>query len=290
MSCLAPSTQKNYIKAVESFKKFLLEYYYILWEQATKEHVEAYVVHLHHDRKLATSSIRSKLSAIEFFAQGQLKIELTKSFIIDKLLKKYTKEAPLPSLQRLPIQKNLLKQLLAHVSKTYSHQFYRHMFFVLYSIMYKLALRISEVVNYKPQTFNHAITLKNFQLRKENKEVKIIIATGKHSSEPATYILTCNATLWRHIRQFLDLRGKKEGPLFIHPTGVPLNRQFVVKNLKRDLEVIGLDPKKYNSHSFRSGKATDLFDNNEPTDRIKQVGRWKSDAHHKYIKPKYIKV
>ena len=72
----------------------MAEYYQNSWEQASQRHVEAYVAYLHNTKKLAPTTIRSKLSGIAYFAQGSLKNNITKSFVVDKLLKKYTKEAP----------------------------------------------------------------------------------------------------------------------------------------------------------------------------------------------------
>ena len=156
--------------------------------------------------------------------------------------------------------------------------------------MYKLALRVSEVLDYKKKQFQHAISLKNFNPRQHKKEVDIKLISYKHSEQATNYILSCNNTLWRYITKFLELRGNTEGPLFIHQSGEPISRKFAVKHLKADLQAIGEDPTSYNSHSFRSGKATDLYMSEASTEKIKQIGRWKSDAHQKYLKPKYIRV
>ena len=96
---------------MDKFDNFVCEYYNINWEQATSDHTESFVTYLHKEKGLASSSIRSIPSGIAYIAQGKLKKDITKSFMIDKLLKKYQKEAPPPSLKRLPIQRALLKKL-----------------------------------------------------------------------------------------------------------------------------------------------------------------------------------
>ena len=56
-----------------------------------------------------------------------------------------------------------------------------------------------------------------------------------------------------------------------------------MKNLRFLLDMIGVDSKKYGTHSFRRGAATLAFKAGAPADLIKTQGDWKSNAYQKYI-------
>ena len=56
-----------------------------------------------------------------------------------------------------------------------------------------------------------------------------------------------------------------------------------MKNLRFLLQVIGADPKRFGTHSFRRGAATLAFRAGAPADLIKTQGDWKSEAYQKYI-------
>ena len=56
------------------------------------------------------------------------------------------------------------------------------------------------------------------------------------------------------------------------------NTNWLRKQVKRVVERVGLNPKRYGNHSFRAGGATDLFVARVPYYAIKKAGRWKSDA------------
>ena len=53
--------------------------------------------------------------------------------------------------------------------------------------------------------------------------------------------------------------------------------------LKDIIARIGLDPKRYSSHSFRAGAATTAAEAGLPDWLIKSLGRWSSAAYQIYI-------
>ena len=64
----------------------------------------------------------------------------------------------------------------------------------------------------------------------------------------------------------------------------PVKPQHVRKVLREILENLKLDSKLYDTHSFRIGRATDMEKSEIPIDKIKQLGRWKSNAVYKYLR------
>ena len=73
-------------------------------------------------------------------------------------------------------------------------------------------------------------------------------------------------------------------PLFIFRDGSPVRPQHARSVLKMALKNLQLDPSLYNTHSFRIGRATDLFKKGFSLEQIKQYGRWKSNAIYKYLR------
>ena len=74
-----------------------------------------------------------------------------------------------------------------------------------------------------------------------------------------------------------------DAPLFSLSSSSVITYSNFMKNLRFLLDMIGVDSKKYGTHSFRRGAATLAFKAGAPADLIKTQGDWKSDAYQKYI-------
>ena len=237
---------------------------------------------------MSITYIKSAISGIAYAYKIRCLTDLTKCFPVQELLRAYTK-VKRTSFKRLPITKDILAKLLTFVEKYYTKPYYKHAMYTLYTIMYKLGLRISEIANYN-KLYSHAILYKNCKLNKHNLTLDITLETGKHLTKPVDYTIKCSKHLYQHVYQYLRLRGNKNGPLFQHPKGKVFSRRFVVKTLKLDLEAIEIDGQFFNTHSFRSGLATDLALQGCSTEQICLIGRWKSSAFKQYLRPQKIKV
>ena len=84
---------------------------------------------------------------------------------------------------------------------------------------------------------------------------------------------------------WLVRRGNNPGPLFVFRAGVPLTRASFVQVLKEALVAANIEPEGFTGHSFRIGAATSAADRGMTADHIKQLGRWKSEAYQRYIRP-----
>uniref|UniRef100_A0A1X7VWD6 Tyr recombinase domain-containing protein n=1 Tax=Amphimedon queenslandica TaxID=400682 RepID=A0A1X7VWD6_AMPQE len=87
------------------------------------------------------------------------------------------------------------------------------------------------------------------------------------------------------LRDFLLLRPRTEGPLFIMEDSISLSRQGFIQAVHQALQDAGLNPSLYAGHSFRMGAATTAAVAGIPAHTIKRLGRWSSDAYQIYIKP-----
>ena len=77
---------------------------------------------------------------------------------------------------------------------------------------------------------------------------------------------------------YLRVRGTTPGPLFIDVTLTPITRATFLRYLNICLQLADIPSKRYNTHSFRIGRATQLAKENCSESIIKTTGRWKSDA------------
>lgn len=80
------------------------------------------------------------------------------------------------------------------------------------------------------------------------------------------------------------MRPKIKGPLFIHWNHRGVTRFQVCTILKLALRLAGYLPEQYNTHPFIIGAATTAGHVGKTNDRIKQMGRWKSNTFQKYIR------
>ena len=89
------------------------------------------------------------------------------------------------------------------------------------------------------------------------------------------------------VQSFLDyvsVRGIAHGPLFINHDGSPVLRSEFSKMLGSVIRLCNLDPNRYKGHSFRIGAATYAAEQGVSDNKIRHLGKWKSDAFKKYIR------
>ena len=79
-------------------------------------------------------------------------------------------------------------------------------------------------------------------------------------------------------------RGKAAGPLFVCEDGQFLTRARFVMEVKKALELAGVNAAEFNGHSFRIGAASTAAARGMEDSLIKMLGRWESDAYQRYIR------
>ena len=84
---------------------------------------------------------------------------------------------------------------------------------------------------------------------------------------------------------FLAVRGNDPGPLFVWQDSTPLRRSAFVHHIQSALAASGLQGSNFNGHSFRIGAATSASVAGVPESTIKILGRWKSLAYQRYVRP-----
>ena len=248
----------------------------------THDHITDYVTYLQETTTLAPATIKSKISAIAFYYKAKLNQDPTKSFATELLIKHLDRQAH--TQKRLPIDKNVLKKLLLTLYH-YKSIYLQHAFFLMYNLLYLLALRVSELLQYS-HNFNHALKFKDFYIK--NALVTVIIRSGKHNHIPTRYEFQCSSRFYWHYQEFVRLRGNRQGPFFCFKDSHPISRNFLAEKLKEDVSSLGLNHKLYNTHSFRVGRTSDLALEGASDRQIALMGRWKSDAFKDYVRPTRI--
>ena len=87
----------------------------------------------------------------------------------------------------------------------------------------------------------------------------------------------------RAMQRYLAVRGDARGRLFSLPAGIPLLRSKFDKTLHLTVKTCGLQGK-YLGHSFRIGAATKAAAKGMSDSKIRQLGRWRSNAFLTYIR------
>ena len=84
---------------------------------------------------------------------------------------------------------------------------------------------------------------------------------------------------------YLVCRPRSPGPLFLLRSGHPLSRVYLVHAVRQALSCTGLDVSRFNGHSFRIGAATAAAEAGLSDATIQQLGRWRSSAFLRYLRP-----
>ena len=251
-----------------------------------------YVTYLSKKNKLKSTTIRSHLSAIAFFQKINGKPDSTNTFLIKKLLTCHRKKDKPPQIRK-PITEHCLQKLVTSLKTSGSTKYDKRLYTALFTIMYHAALRASEVC-VTPHA-NH--TLKSTQLEiiqtHKGPAIKIKFLSYKHSQgQPTPLIIysskgiTCPVKAYQ---TYLRMQQRpSQGSAFKNRDSSPLSRQQLANVLHEILHSLNLKPSDYNTHSFRIGKATDMAKLGYSYAQIAMLGRWKSNAFLKYIKPTII--
>lgn len=86
------------------------------------------------------------------------------------------------------------------------------------------------------------------------------------------------------ILSYLVVRGKTAGPLFVCENGHFLTRAHFVLEVRKALELAGVNTSEFNGHSFRIGAASAAAARGMEDSLIKTLGRWESNAYQRYIR------
>ena len=186
----------------------------------------------------------------------------------------------------LPISRSLLHSILDKLVFLSSSP-YEYLYRCLFLLAYYCCLRAGEaVVSTHPQ---HTLQLLSFSQFSDSSHSTLTIrfSSYKHFREQITFVLEGTSTTNCPVQAFSDytkLRSSVAGSIFLHSSGVPLSRKDFCSRLHLCLSLLNLDAKAYNTHSFRIGRTTDLYEAGFSLADIQTIGRWNSSAYQTYIR------
>ena len=290
---LAASTQNQYSNKWKEFKRYYHSSHGHSHYLANKSHLALYVTYLRHIKDQKAAAIRSHLSAIKFYFNMKNVSPPTSSFQIKALLKNYDRQDSVSSRnrQRLPITRNILSRMIKVVPHITDTSYESTMVQALFSLMYWALLRVSEVTHSKDN--KHNLQLSNISLNKSDSKLRIDFTSFKFSKGIVPAQLTKRHSTSCPVRLFTSHHThypKENGPAFVHKNGKPLSRLYVKRKISESLQAISKDPSIFDTHSFRIGRATDMFLEGYSDTQIQLAGRWKSTAFKKYIKPRLVRL
>ena len=92
------------------------------------------------------------------------------------------------------------------------------------------------------------------------------------------------------MREFINIRGCHEGPIFCHFGKSFLSRYQFNKVLEMSMKFVDASIINVKAHSFRIGGATNAICKGISYEKVNEMGRWKSDAAKSYIRILTIEV
>ena len=285
-----PGTKRVYLAAWRNFNSFVirLDETPPTWE----ERIALYVTYLVHEG-YQSSTIKSYLSGIKaILADDNYEVKQQKM-----LLASLTQTCTLKNdtvRHRLPIQKGLLEMLLFEIKRKFSQQLYlKVMYQTVLLLAYYGLLRISEI------TGVHAIKAKDVHACSQKEKILLVLHSskthGKNKLPQQIQIQGDNKvgqkaeyfSPFALTRLYGSMRGNynfDNDHFFVFRDGSPLKTSQVRGVLKTALKKLNLEPKLYGTHSLRIGRATDLLKFGVSVNRIKILGRWRSNAVFRYIR------
>ena len=239
----------------------------------------------------AATSILSYTSAIGFIHKILDLPDPTHNFLVQKVLAGINKKFGRYD-SRLPITMIILHRLCESLPKTNNIRYHRVLLKAMYLLAFYGLFRIGEITIQCDGSIS--LEAKDIVLGKDS--LTIFITNYKHNTSQQPFKIQLNSQVnpefcpVQAMKEYMSLRGFKQGPLFCFPDFKPIPRAFFVSRLKHSLNFCGLDPKYYQSHSFRIGSASFLSSNGFSDKKIQKLGRWKTMAFVTYIRGQLYKL
>ena len=294
------TTRDNYSGIWKNFNNFIISLDNIpaTWE----ERLCMYCVFLIDVCKVKSTTLKSYVSAIKFTLQNFDDYTLNMDKIVLDSLTGACKAKNNVVFNRLPIQRSLLEQVLCEITRHYREKvqpYLEKMYVAAVILLYYGLLRLCEIAETKA---GHALKAKDIFVGTNKQKILIILYSSKthgKNKRPQQVRISPNAnttTVWSRnklfcpfdaCRQYSAVRGEyseDDDNYFIYQDGSPLTPNKFRKVLKQALKQVGVDEDLYDTHSLRTGRATDLSKMGCSVEKIKQIGRWSSNAVYKYLR------
>ena len=276
---LAPSTIKVYNRVWQDWEVYRVEHLNTSNNNISELHVRNYIAYLRHYQGKTAAAITTALSGLAFHFKLKTTFDPTKSTPISTMLKGYKSMDQRHNL-RLPINYTLTYKIALKAQKMGNYE--GILYSAMFASMYLAALRASECSHTL-----HNLLASNMVISSDH--ITFTLNSFKHSTVPHSISVHSHPELRLFIQHFAEIRVKNKF-FFVHQSGAPLTRREISNKLDNLLIQLNIDPRSYNTHSFRIGRATDMGLAGCSEAQIRALGRWESDAYKKYIKITHINM
>ena len=289
----SPRTLLAYARGWQRFLGFLRSMELPRTLPVQREHIALYLAALKKEG-LAPGSIRSALSTIAWKHKLLGVRDPTKDFLLTRVMEGLRRARPHPPNRVLPITADILHRLLDALPGSVSAPYDATLMRAFFLLAYHGAFRVGELC--ESGTLVHTIKREDVSMGQgeDGRSIRLRLTSFKFSKEEAIILLHpdddgehCPV---RALSNYLCVRPPLSGPLFLKENGAPLRRVKVAATLKSCAILAGLDAEKFNTHSLRVGRATDLAAAGASEALIRETGRWTSNAYLKYIRFKTFEL
>ena len=306
------STKRNYYTVWKLFNKFFLrlDYKPDTWEKR----IILFLGYLIQTRK-QSSMVKSYLSAIRAVLKS-VNVNLNEDIYLISSLTKACRLKNDRVRHRLPIQKGLLKLILARLREEFNDSnlpylatLYQTLFITAYFGLFRVGeltkgshpvLAADVHIGQNKQKFLFVLRSSKTHT-KGNKPQMVKISSTRSlahqgdtshtskssrmkSSKPKETELPCPYRLLRMYTAMRGSYGNQNEPFFVFKDKSPVTLQHMRSCLKLTLTQPGFDAKLYGTHSLRVGRSVDLLKLGLLVETIKKLGCWRSNAVFHYLR------
>jgi len=220
------------------------------------------------------------MSGLSYYHKIRLLPDPFQSFPVRQLVQALKKVSPSFPDTRRPVSENLLLLLVDKLQLLGLSFYETTLFSTMFLFAFYFGLRISEYTSSQ-----HNLKFENVQVSANS--VVINFHSYKHSRNQSLPHFI-NRTHLRHCpvlfaNKYISMRSATQGSFFVL-NNKPISARKFSNILKQLILLLDLPPQFYSAHSFRIGAATHWFSKNFSEQRIRQLGRWSSNAFLSYIR------
>lgn len=238
-----------------------------------------------HKQGYAGSTIMTFLSGLGHFHRLHGHTPPLLYYSVNKIVSALVKSNPKDS--RLPITSPILHEMLNVLNLLPISTYDKILYSAVLLLAFHACLRISEF-SVVGKDNPHVLKLSNILM--SDAYIVINFVSFKHANQSARVVIKKELSSSQYcpvdiLKQYLAVRPKAGAFLFVRKGGIPLSRQDFNVMFKTLLEKAGIPHKNFSSHSLRIGGATNALLKGYSVSQIQHLGRWRSNAFMRYLRP-----
>ncbi|XP_075705275.1 uncharacterized protein LOC142728910 [Rhinoderma darwinii] len=237
------------------------------------------------DKGVSARVAQKRLSGVAFAFKLLGLLDATKSPVFSLILRGWKKEKPTVDMRR-PVSFSLLQRIVGSTAETCVSAYECLLFQCAFMLSFFGALRISELVS--PSRMRVAGLLREDVVLLPD-SIRLRVSRSKtdlYGQGAWLSIFSLPSSLCPVDVITRSVAVRPSGPCFlVHADSTPLTKFQFTRVFKRCLGVAGVNPSEYGTHSFCIGAATVAEAGGMSDAEVKRLGRWKSDALRRYVRP-----